>query len=284
MKRGEIVELILSKLDLNDAIIRQQWNSPAGTPTRHFLLDDLLPSRIANDIHAAFPADGDGFFQRSSFRERKKTSANLSSYAPILSEVTYAMQDSRVVGKVAQLTGIHGLEPDPLLYAGGLSMMFQRDFLNPHVDNSHDASRSRYRRLNLLYYVTPNWKLENGGNLELWDERKATPRTIVSKFNQLVVMETTATSWHSVSEVQVDRPRCCVSNYFFSEQSPTAKDYFHVTSFSGRPEQNVRKLLGYIDNAARGIVARVFKTGRGRQLINRAAMPPQQPTPDKNKE
>ncbi len=28
-----------------------------------------------------------------------------------------------------------------MLYAGGLSMMFEGDFLNPHIDNSHDAGR-----------------------------------------------------------------------------------------------------------------------------------------------
>ena len=37
--------------------------------------------------------------------------------------------------------------------------MFEGDFLNPHVDNSHDANREKYRRLNLLFYVSPDWKM-----------------------------------------------------------------------------------------------------------------------------
>ncbi len=266
-----MIRLILGQLDRNGADVRKQWANPSGTTTRSFVIDDLLPQQIVKEIFTAFPLDGGGFFQRNSFRERKKTSADLGLFVPILTEVTYAMQDLKVVDKIADAVGIQGLEPDPLLYAGGLSMMSQGDFLNPHIDNSHDGARRRFRRLNLLYYVTPEWKEEYGGNFELWNESKTIPKTVVSRCNRLLVMETTATSWHSVSPVRVDQRRCCVSNYFFSKGSLTGKDYFHVTSFLGRPEQKVRRLLGHVDNFARYVAARVLRIGRGRHLINKAA-------------
>ena len=66
----------------------------------------------------------------------------------------------------------------------------------------------------LLYYVTPGWRLENGGNLELWDCAVRRNVTLVSQFNRLVLMETTPWSWHSVSPVVADGFRCCVSNYY----------------------------------------------------------------------
>jgi len=183
--------------------------------------------------------------------------------------VTYAIQDSRVVNKISELCSMTNLEPDPKLYAGGLSMMFPDDYLNPHIDNSHDSERSRYRRLNLLYYLSPNWILENGGNFELWDESRTTPKTIVSQQNRLVVMETNKTSWHSVSKVTASRPRCCVSNYYFSTISPDGEEYFHATSFLGRPEQPVRKIVGVLDNGLRNFIARRFKMGRGRKHVNK---------------
>jgi Rps23 Pro-64 3,4-dihydroxylase Tpa1-like proline 4-hydroxylase len=31
-------------------------------------------------------------------------------------------------------------------------------YLRPHLDNSHDKNRKRYRVVNLLYYVTPDWR------------------------------------------------------------------------------------------------------------------------------
>ena len=248
--------------------IRAQWAHPEGTATRHFVVDDLLPAEICREIHAAFPRDGDGFFNRDSFRERKKTSANLDAYDPILADITYAFQDTLVVDLVAELIGFTQIEPDPKLYAGGLSMMFRGDFLNPHIDNSHDAERGRYRRLNLLYYVSPGWKIEDGGNFELWDEARSTPKIVAALTNRLVVMETTKTSWHSVSPLTVDEPRCCVSNYYFSKVSPDASEYFHVTSFSGRPEEIFKKLVGVADNALRNLVSKTLKVGRGKNLIN----------------
>ena len=268
-KQEYYVNSILRRLNeaSDDAV--DQWNNPTDTATRHFILDNLLPREGVEEIYAAFPKNAEGFFDRESFREKKRTSADLSKYNSVLSDITYAIQDPRVVAKISELCGMKNIEPDPQLYAGGLSMMFQTDFLNPHIDNSHDAQRNRYRRLNLLYYVSPDWVYENGGNFELWDKKRTNAKTVVSHQNRLVVMETNRTSWHSVSEVTADRPRCCVSNYYFSKQSPDGEHYFHVTSFSGRPEQKFRTVIGIMDNALRNAVSKILKVGRGKRLINK---------------
>jgi Rps23 Pro-64 3,4-dihydroxylase Tpa1-like proline 4-hydroxylase len=264
-----LTKMLLLKLSDNKKIIKDQWNNPVGTNTKHFYIDNLFTDKICSDIYKAFPKDAKGFFSRKSFREKKKTSANLKTYEPILTDITYAFQDKRVINLIARLVGFREIEADPLLYAGGLSMMFRGDFLNPHIDNSHDAARKRYRRLNLLYYVTPNWRIENGGNLELWNESKSTPKTIFSKANRLVVMETNNSSWHSVSPVKINEPRCCVSNYYFSKISPNKSKYFHVTSFTGRPDQKLNKFISIIDNFSRNFISKALKLGRGKGLINK---------------
>ena len=268
-KEEYIVNILIERLKEKRRDIRNQWNNPEGTNTRHFLIDELLPEEDVKMIYDAFPRNGEGFFDRESFREKKKTSAELSQYDQILSDITYAFQNSEVVSLIAEILELEAITPDPNLYAGGLSMMFPDDYLNPHIDNSHDGDRQRYRRLNLLFYVSPNWALENGGNFELWNGERTIPRTIVSRQNRLLVMETNKTSWHSVSQVKVDRPRCCVSNYYFSTNSPDGTDYFHVTSFLGRPEQPIRRAVGIVDNALRNIVSRSLKLGRGKNLINK---------------
>ena len=90
------------------------------------------------------------------------------------------------------------------------------------------------------------------------------PHKIAAGFNRLIVMETTKTSWHSVDPVKTDRRRCCVSNYYFSECSPSGEDYYHVTSFLGRPEQPVRRLYGRLDNFLRQKVAMFTGMSRGK--------------------
>jgi Rps23 Pro-64 3,4-dihydroxylase Tpa1-like proline 4-hydroxylase len=244
-----MVDAVLARLDV---ALTEQWNVPAsGTPTRCAIVDDLLPEDVARQIYEAFPKDAEGFKTLKTFREHKRQAFQLDEFPPILADITYALQDARVVERVGDLLGMEGLDGDPTLYAGGLSMMFPGQFLNPHVDNSHEAGKLKYRRINTLYYVTPDWREENGGNLELWDENVSKPHTVFSKFNRLVFMETNRRSWHSVSPVVSGGARCCVSNYYFSEQSPDGAEYYHVTSYTGRPSQSGRRLLGKLDNGLR---------------------------------
>jgi len=263
------VDLIQRKLKENTDSISEQWNNPVGTATKHFVVDDLLPIDACTAICEAFPRDGVGFFFLNTFRERKRTSANLSALDPILTDITYAFQRQEIVDLVSNIVDFAKIESDPKLYAGGLSMMFEGDFLNPHIDNSHDSSRGKYRRLNLLYYVSPDWTLDRGGNFELWNDDRTTPKTIVSRFNRLVVMETNKTSWHSVSPMKTNHPRRCVSNYYFSKASPDSTEYFHVTSFSGRPKETIRRGVGIIDNFLRNALSKGLKFGRGKHRINK---------------
>lgn len=269
MNIDEFGDLIINKLKNEKTNIVKQWDNPIGTSTRHFIIDNLLPDGLAHSIYDAFPKDGKDFFQRNSFREQKKTYANLAESSPILNNITAAFWLQNIVNEISNTLNMKALEADSSLYAGGLSMMSKGDFLNPHIDNSHDASRKRYRRLNLLYYVTPDWALENGGNFELWDSKVKKPKTMVSQFNRLVVMETNNKSWHSVSPVIVENYRCCVSNYYFSEISPNGSKYFHVTSFTGRPEETWKRVFSTFDNFSRNIISKVLKTGRGRKLVNK---------------
>ncbi|MGH8703254.1 MAG: 2OG-Fe(II) oxygenase [Burkholderiales bacterium] len=203
----------------------------------------------------------------ASFRECKYTFKQLDQVPALLRDVTIAMQSREVTAVVERITGIPKQIPDPYLYAGGITLMARGDFLNPHIDNSHDGERKVYRTLNLLYYVTPGWKSEYGGSLELWDDRVNNAAAIPSLFNRLVVMETNRHSWHSVSPVQHDGQRCCVSNYYFSEQSPEGRNYFHVTSFSARPGQMIRRWIAVADNLARMGIRRFFRKGIGRKDV-----------------
>lgn len=232
--------------------------------TRHVCIDNLLPPELGERIYHTFPPPS--LMRRmSSFRERKYTYKQLDNADPLVGAITFAFQDERIVRLIEKITGITDLIPDKKLYAGGISVMKKGDFLQPHIDNSHDAARKVYRRLNLLYYVTPGWRLESGGNLELWDERVRERVTITSLFNRLVLMETNKTSWHSVSKVRILGLRCCVSNYYFSRGSPDGSKYFHVTDFSAPPEQAVRRVIARFDGRFRALVRLLKRAGFSRR-------------------
>lgn len=259
MNRTQLADCIVSRLSQERERLRQDWSS--SRQLNHCVIDNLLPLEVAQQIRDAFPPPSTMGIKKS-LRELKHVAAQMNKYNPLLEEAIFAFQDPRVVTLVGEITGLRGLEPDSLLYAGGISLMTKGHFLNPHIDNSHDKSRERYRVLNLLYYCSPNWRLENGGNLELWpDGPKGKQITVESRFNRLALMITNTASWHSVSRIAADDTRCCVSNYYFSQYPAEAKDYFHVTFFRGRPEQRLRDLVLRTDGKLRMAIRRLFPKG-----------------------
>lgn len=265
--KEQIVSLVVARLENQVESLRAAYrDSFSEVGVRYCVLDNLLPDDIAHRINKAFPA-ASSMRLMDSFREKKYTSKSYEKFDSLLADITFAIQDPRVIRLVEDITGIKEQIPDPSLYAGGLSAMGPGHFLSPHIDNSHEATRRYYRTLNLLYYVTPDWSLESGGNLELWDRGVQRHATAVSSFNRLVIMETNPWSWHSVSEVNVDRLRCCVSNYYFSPQSPTGQDYFNVTSFSARPEQKARRVLAWADNKFRQAARVLVPSGLGKKDV-----------------
>jgi Rps23 Pro-64 3,4-dihydroxylase Tpa1-like proline 4-hydroxylase len=253
--RGKLADSIVDSLSRSENAARQEFRISNRIPS--FSLDNLLPDETADAIHRAFPPTA-GMVLKKTLGQLKYVGYQMSDYNPLLEEIIYAFQDSRLLDLISRITGIAQLLPDENLYAGGISLMAQGHYLNPHLDNSHDIGRANYRALNLLYYVTPGWRDDFGGHLELWDRGPGYPqRTLHSRFNRLVVMQTDERSWHSVSKVVHPGNRCCVSNYYFSPR-PVGKDAsYHVTSFRGWPQQKAADLVMRADNALRLVVRKV---------------------------
>ena len=258
LKRNDIAELILEKLTIQKTLLKSEFNKPDRINS--CTIDSLLPVEIANEIYKAFPT-AEEMTTYKSMRENKRIAAQMNLYNPLLEEVVFAFQDNRIVKIIEEITGLNEMIPDKDLYAGGISLMAKGNFLNPDLDNSHDNDRENYRVLNLLYYCTPEWDIDKGGNLELWDfGMNMPPRIITSEFNRLVLMITNKTSIHSVSKVVAEGKRCCVSNYYFSQKPAEFEEYFHVTSFYGRPDEPVKKVFLRLDAFLRQSIRKI--TGR----------------------
>ncbi len=255
-----IVGHIIARLKQDKDAISADFHGEKEIRTKYTAIDELLPPDLALDIYNAFP-EVSKMRLLDSFREKKYTSKALDDFDPLIKDATFAFQDERVIDIVSEITGVKDAVGDPYLYAGGISAMETGHFLNPHIDNSHDHEQKNYRVLNLLYYVTPAWKPENGGNLELWDEDVTRATEIPSLFNRLVLMSTGDKSFHSVNEVIAAGRRCCVSNYYFSPHSPNGYETSHVTYFQARPEQTVRRIFTKADSQVRTLLRKVKKSG-----------------------
>ena len=260
-----LVSLIEARLRGSLGALQKEFGpQSAAVATRACSIPNLLPEALAAQIFQQFPAV-ESMRRMASMREQKYTFKQLRECAPIVEHVTFAFQEPRIVRLVEELTGMQALVPDDRLYAGGISSMVRGDFLHPHIDNSHDSERKLYRRINLLYYVTPQWSPADGGHLHLWDPKVREAVRLTSSFNTLVLMETNRQSWHSVDTVVGTGLRCCVSNYYFSKRSPDGSEYFHVTDFSAPPDKPVQRLLARADGKLRRAVRFVKRSGFSRR-------------------
>lgn len=249
--QSQLTNLILERLDEAKTQLKKEFfqKHPINV-ARHFVLDNLLPIEIAKSISTQFP-NPKKMKKLKISNEIKLSYLHIKDTASLLQNVHHAIQDPRVIAAIEAITEIKNQIPDKSRIAGGVSALLKGGYINPHLDNSHDIDRKFYRTVNLLYYVSPNWKIENGGNYELWDESITNHILVPSYFNRLVVMETNRTSWHAVNPVLCDEPRCCIFNYYFSEDSPEGEEYFHGGSslfinplFRSRPEQKIRRAIG----------------------------------------
>ncbi len=248
--KNQFIDLILQRLhESKDQLRKQFFQEHPIKVARHFALDNFLPTEIAQTVYANFPKPKK-MHLLCNYGEIKSRYKHIKDSSSLLQDLYSAIQDTKTIAALEAITGIQKQVVDTSRPAGGISTLLKGYYINPHLDYSHNAKKNLYRTLNLLYYVSPNWQVENGGNFEVWDEQINNRIIVPNFFNRLVVMETNSRSWHSVNPVLCDAPRCCVFNYFFSEQSPEGEDYFHGSPFSlfnplfkARPEQKIRRAI-----------------------------------------
>lgn len=248
--QNQLTDMIVNKLNENRQQLKNEFfrEHPIKV-ARHFALDNLLPTEIAERIYTDFPQPKK-MRLLNSYGELKLKYSHIKNTSSLLQDLHFAIQNPKVIAVIEDITEIKKQLPDTSRLAGGVSALLKGYYINPHLDNSHDVDKKLYRTVNLLYYVSPHWKLENGGNYELWDTTVTNRIIVPSLFNRLVVMETNRTSWHAVNPVLCDEPRRCIFNYYFSEQSPEGEDYFHGASslfynplIKPRPEQKIRRAI-----------------------------------------
>jgi Rps23 Pro-64 3,4-dihydroxylase Tpa1-like proline 4-hydroxylase len=263
MTRSQLSSAITQTLAAHHGHLQAYWKQSG--PVRHFYLDDLLPQDIAHSLFEALP-DATSLMLRNTVKERKRVGIKLEAYASQMADILFAFQDSAVMKIVSDITGLQDLHADASLYGSGISQMIEGDFLLPHLDNSHDGDGRLYRVLNALYYITPDWPENQGGNLELWDKSMRERKEIHARFNRLIIMETHTASVHSVGKVTAPGGvRACISNYYFSAEPANHQPHMHKTTFFARPEDGmVKKITLNMEGTAKNFLSKFLSNNKTR--------------------
>ncbi len=98
---------------------------------------------------------------------------------------------------LGDLTGIKGLVSDPDLHGGGMHCSKKGGKLDIHLDYSIHPKMKMERRINLILYLSKDWKEEYGGALELWDKDvQNRVQKIMPVFNRAAIFNTSDISYH----------------------------------------------------------------------------------------
>jgi Rps23 Pro-64 3,4-dihydroxylase Tpa1-like proline 4-hydroxylase len=192
-----------------------------AAPFPHCYIDNFLKKDIADKIVEEFPSkESDFWYEYNNPIEQKLASDDIRKFPPVIATVIHVLNSESFVGYLEKLTGIKGLSSDPYLHGGGLHCTKKGGKLDIHLDYSIHPKLNLERRLNLILYLTPNWKKEWGGNLELWnkDMIKCEER-VMPLFNRAALFNTDDISFHGHPDplnIDEDKARCSIALYYLT--------------------------------------------------------------------
>ena len=156
---------------------------------------------------------------------------------------------------VKKITGIKNLIVDIGLHGGGIHIHPNRGKLNIHKDYSIHPKLKKERRLNLIVYMTKNWKESWGGDLELWSHNKFQNKPlklikkIKNKFNRAILFDTSQNSWHGLpTPVRLPKgvKRQSMAVYYLSEPRNKADDRQRALFAPTKKQEKNKNILDLI--------------------------------------
>ena len=171
-------------------------------PFGHVVIDNFLRDDIAEKIFNEFPQDYSDWHKYHNPLEVKYAYDNINGMKKNTRDTFLALSSSKTIEYFAKITGIKNLEYDPCLHGAGLHAHPRYGRLNIHLDyEKHPMLENKERRLNIILFLTKDWKKEWNGDNQLWNEdlTKADVKTDV-KFNTAIIFQTNNMSWHGLPE------------------------------------------------------------------------------------
>ncbi|PPC94880.1 MAG: proline hydroxylase [Methylotenera sp.] len=194
-------------------------------PFAHTVIDQFLPSDVANELLAHFPAEAkphDKNYEKGYGGQFKR---QISPYGcDVWMQSAFAFFNSpAMLAFLEGLTNIKGLIPDPYFAGGGLHEISTGGMLGIHADFQVNEALQLRRRINVLIYLNKDWKPEYGGELELWDKTmQQKVKSVAPLFNRCVIFNTDCDSFHGHPDPLTTPPdvtRKSIALYYYTAQA-----------------------------------------------------------------
>jgi len=174
----------------------------SALPFEHIKIDNFLKNEYAEEIFKKFPTDIENWHRYYNPLEVKYANDNINSFDNSIKNLFYLLSSNKLIEVFSKISGVEDLEADPYLHGAGLHVHPRNGRLNMHLDyEKHVLLQNKQRRLNIILFLTKDWKEEWNGDNQLWDKdmKKCLVKTY-PKFNSAIIFKTDEISWHGLPE------------------------------------------------------------------------------------
>ena len=202
----------------------------AAQPFRHVVIADFFETAFTQSLLDGFPR----FEDRYALNEMgqvggKAVRMDVRDLSETYRQLDALLQTRDFLDYVSVVTGIPDLLYDAEYIGGGTHENRQGQSLDAHVDFNYHPRTKWHRRLNLIVYLNHEWEDAWGGLLELHSDPWNPPRNhtvaLAPLFNRAVIFETTETSWHGFSAIDLPEEKQRISRksfaiYLYTKERP----------------------------------------------------------------
>ena len=213
--------------------VLSNWKSYKDIFDRFIVIDDFFNNETVNELVSKFPDPNDSksvWFEYNNPLEKKFAFDDIRKMPDIYAKVIHTLNSETFCKMIQDLSGIDNLYSDPYLHGGGLHCSKKKGKLDLNVDYSIHPKLLLERRLNMIIYLTPEWKDEWNGQLELWNkDLTVCENKIFPKLNRAVIFLTNDGSVHGFPrplECPENTSRNSLALYYLSDlREETTKRY-----------------------------------------------------------
>lgn len=172
-------------------------------PFGHIIIPNFLNDDYIEELFLAFPEDvqSEKWYKYNNPLEKKFARDDIKNLPNCLKQFFYLLSTQEITNVFSDLSGIENLERDPYLHGAGLHAHPKDGTLHMHLDYEKHPYLDKERRLNIILYMSKDWKEEWNGETQLWD--KNMENCVVKspvQFNTAIIFKTNETSWHGLPE------------------------------------------------------------------------------------
>lgn len=206
MERKVIMNGIINKnLDYEKA--RSMFQNTE--PFCHLVVDDFFEDDLLNAVSENFPdIESTNWFRfrdkigdyKNIFESGMNAISKPEKMPPTCRSFLYILNSIEFCKVLERLTGIKNIQPDTHWHYTGLRVNTPGSHQLIHSDALFHPHLKKRKILTCMVYLTKNWKKDDEGCLEFWDDNMGKCFHEVSPvFNRVAIFENTDKSYHGVT-------------------------------------------------------------------------------------